>query len=293
MIRFFKYHGLGNDFPLIDLIAQPEIGLPDADFVRRICDRRFGVGGDGLLLMAPSGGAQAVRMIYFNADGGRAETCFNGLRCIALHAARTGRVKSCEAFEIASDAATIVAVVEDISGKVTTTMPGPIFDPVKVPHRGEGEVVEVEPNGERLRGMALSLSNPHFVVWREGGDLSSLNHDIEQLGGLISPPDERGLFPRGVNLEMARRVSENQVLMAVWERGVGRTLACGSGATATVCAGVRSSLLPSGQPVEVVMAGGSLKIEVPPSLDKAHVSGKATFVYSGELDDRFFVDSNT
>jgi len=219
-------------------------------------------------------------MIYYNADGSAAETCFNGLRCTALHAARSGLVRRGESFIVESPTGDVEARVADDSDMTTIELSGPTFSPSAVPIISDTPVIEtaIEVADMPLIGTALSIGNPHFVVFRGEGNLEKLNRDSNLIGGSVEKAD---IFPRATNFELARAVSETEVLMAVWERGVGPTLACGSGATATVCAGVKTGRLQAGVPVTVRMAGGDLHITVTPGLSRVSVQGGATFVFSG------------
>ena len=281
-ISFEKYQGLGNDFILLDIYAQPALGLPTPEFIRGVCDRRFGVGADGVLLFSREADPNGVRMVYFNADGSRAETCFNGLRCIARHAVRTGMMQTGQRFTIQSDAAPVEAVIRP-DGSVKTGMPGPSFAPADIPIAWSQEAIQQEFtfNGKRLTGTALSLGNPHFVIWEREKDSSGLNVIVTDLGAAV---EKSPLFPRGTNFEAASLVGDHEVLMAVWERGVGVTMACGSGAAATVCAGVRAGFLSPDTPITVKMAGGEILIQVEPEFRKIAVTGDAIHVFSGSLD---------
>lgn len=283
-LAFDKYQGLGNDFVLLDGDAAL-LDPADAELVRRLCDRRFGVGADGLLLAARPHSGGALRMVYYNADGSFAETCFNGLRCIALHAARTGRVRRGEEFIIESPTGDVRALVEEETDIARIELAGPSFVPAEVPILAEAEVIdaELEFSFGRVRGTALAIGNPHFVVWREGATLAQLRKESEKIGGAV---ERAPLFPRATNLELASVVDGSIVRMAVWERGVGPTLACGSGATATVCAGVREGRLPAGVPVKVLMAGGELTVAVAPDISRVIVVGGAAFVFSGSIEKR-------
>jgi len=281
-VLFEKYQGLGNDFILIDLAANPVVSIPQPDTMRRLCHRHFGVGSDGILLFSTTSD-RVVRMVYYNADGSRAETCFNGLRCIALHAVRTGLFKSGDEFTITTDADEVLARVEPDGNLVRLDIKGPSFKPSDAPITADHPVIdrELEFAGDKLVGTALSFGNPHFVAWVSEDDLDKLNQDVSRLGdAVVNSP----LFPHGTNFELAAYNGGDEVLMAVWERGVGVTMACGSGATATVCAGVAAGRLPTEQPVKVKMAGGTLTITVHPDLARVTVVGEAAHVFSGSID---------
>lgn len=282
-IRFDKYEGLGNDFVLIDRSVNPKIGPLEAEDVVRLCDRRFGVGADGVLLFSLEDNRLPVRMEYYNADGGRAETCFNGLRCIARHAVRRGVAALNEEFTILTDAGEVKATVSAGGEAVTTAMGGAVLEPERVPVKSEAPVVDrpLALKCGTISGTALALGNPHFVVWAEGGDLDVLNRKVAEQGDAV---EHDPVFPRGVNFEIARVVGAQEALMAVWERGVGVTMACGSGATATAIAGVATGRFTAGKPIKISMRGGSLTVQVTPDLTQVLVTGPAHHVFSGTLD---------
>lgn len=282
-LEFFKYQGLGNDFVLLDGDNALRLQPPRPEIIRRLCDRRFGVGGDGILLIIPTVGDEAIKMIYYNADGSFAETCFNGLRCVALHAVRSGRARPNEEFSISSPTGPVRASVNSETGDASIELAGPTFNPSLVPVNSGDEVIEKElafPFGN-LRGTALSIGNPHFVSWIEGATLELLSSQSKRIG---SDVENSSHFPRLTNFELASLRSPSLVEMAVWERGVGPTLACGSGATATVCAGVKSGRLPIGAPVRVHMPGGELSVQVTEDYRRVKVIGGAEFVFSGNID---------
>ncbi|MFN3821495.1 MAG: diaminopimelate epimerase [bacterium] len=162
-----------------------------------------------------------------------------------------------------------------------TLIPGPIFDPCKIPISAPEPRCEIRlSGGMTLQGTALSLGNPHFVVWKESIDLRTLIEEVKTIGGEI---EHHRIFPQRVNFELASQVDTHKVFMAVWERGVGPTRACGSGATATVCAGVFQGILPPDEDITVEMEGGSLQIKVSSDLSKVSVRGPAHWVFSGNF----------
>ncbi|MFH0764826.1 MAG: diaminopimelate epimerase, partial [Calditrichota bacterium] len=249
----------------------------------RLCDRRLGVGSDGVLLFERAETPALARMIYFNSDGSRAETCFNGLRCVALHAARSGVVESGQEFSIQSDAGIVKARVESGFNGVSICMAGPEFDPSRVPLHLDQPVIETNLDFDRfsLTGTALSLGNPHFVVWKEDSELDQLNRLIFEWGAEV---EHAVYFPARVNFEIASVVDPRTIHAAIWERGVGRTPACGSGATAAVCAGVKTGRLPVEQPIVVIMAGGRLTITPHTDLKQVSVTGEAAHVFNGQIE---------
>jgi diaminopimelate epimerase len=297
-IPFEKYQGLGNDFVLFDRYRHPEIPEPPADIIMRICNRRYGPGADGILLFdlnstgIPNDEQVEIRMTYFNADGSRAETCFNGIRCIALHAVLFDVAERRNPIKVITDAGTadlnVSKSVNIINMKIKQIVE---YEPSKIPLARDKKIIDnlIKVDNQELTATALSLGNPHLVAWDDTDNLDKLNLKIIEIG----PKVQRSmLFPVGTNFELAHLTDEDKILMAVWERGVGRTLACGSGATAVVCAGVASGRLKPGRPIQVIMAGGALVISAPnpenSSTDPITITGPAEHVYSGYLDERIW-----
>lgn len=256
-MQFSKYQGLGNDFILLDALDGAPPALPPAR-VQWLCDRRFGVGADGVLLIT-RGSAAPFRMQVFNADGSVAEMCGNGLRCVARYLRVHGAAGQA-AFAIETGAGVLDVVVED--DRVAVEM-GAARDDAPM---------TVEALDQRLSGRRISLGNPHFVLY---GDWSA------DAPGRLGPAVERhAAFPAGVNVSFARRLAERHVALRVWERGCGLTMACGTGACATVAAGWWSGTLPAGR-VQVDLPGGTLWIEGSP--DRLRMIGPAVEVYRGVL----------
>jgi len=293
-IPFEKYQGLGNDFVLFDLNLHPDTPEPDTEAIKRICHRRLSVGANGVLLFSlasenhADGQPMNIQMVYFNADGSRAETCFNGIRCMALHAVLSGVVTRKTSFNIITDGGNIVVSVDENLNLVKMeTFQLPRFEPSEVPVSSSNRIIDqlVEFEGFSLKGTALSVGNPHFVVWVDLDDLDKLNDEVLRLGPAV---ENAGIFPEGVNFELASQLSYDKLLMAVWERGAGRTLACGSGAVATVFAGIATGRCKDGQPIEVIMAGGKLVVTIPKLTGQANVKpiiieGPAEHVFSGSF----------
>jgi len=280
MLSFDKYQGLGNDFILFDRVHN-ELPVPNPAQIRRLCDRRFGVGGDGILLFERASDPAASRMVYFNADGGRAETCFNGLCCIALHTVRTSVAAPFSNFIIATDAGNVKAAVNIEAGLVEVELPGPEFKPDLIPTTADSENFELPlVNNRYVKGTTLSLGNPHFIEYRSEDNLDDLNRRVLDVGAEV---ERHPFFPRGMNFEAAFKVDDEDILMAVWERGVGRTLACGSGAAASVCAGVRRNILPANRPVKVRMTGGDLTVAIEADFSRVKIIGEAKWVFAGQV----------
>jgi diaminopimelate epimerase len=259
-LRFVKYHGLGNDFVLV------EGPLMDPARARAVCDRRRGVGADGVVtLLPPRTAGAAVTMHIYNPDGSVAEMCGNAIRCVAKHLADTRGLGG--AIRVDTGAGT----------KVCTLHRGPdgAVDAVAVemgPARLEGEE-EFQVGAERLRAVRVSMGNPHAVLFDDPTPARAAQ---------VGPPIERAVRG-GVNVGLARPGSRG-IDLVVWERGAGLTDACGTGACAATVAAVRRGDVAAGAPVEVRLPGGALEITVAPDLARVTMRGPATRVFAGEAD---------
>jgi len=269
-MRFTKMHGLGNDFLVVDERTHSGHNWPE--LARRLCDRRRGVGADGILLIgeASSGG---LRMRLFNADGSEAENCGNGVRCVALLAARQGLAGPRVTWE--TGAGPVVTLVRE-DGMVTVDMGSPRFAPAEIPVAVQGVDaldVDLELPGAVVRASCVGMGNPHCVVQVD---------DVEQApvgewGPLI---EHHRLFPARTNIEFVSVQSPRHVLQRTFERGVGETDACGTGACATVVALRRRGLVETA--ADVTLRGGTLHIEWPDG-GSVLMTGPAEAVYEGEV----------
>lgn len=264
-LSFHKYEGLGNDFVLIEADREDEVS---AELARSLCDRRFGVGGDGVLLVLPprSPGA-AARMRVVNADGSVPEMCGNGLRCAALHVARARALEHGELI-FDTDAGPKPCTIDDggAMGLVTVDM--------GVVRVGGAATLELE--GVRWELALADAGNPHAVTVQAAD-----RRTIDAVGPRIAT-DPR--FPAGTNVEFAT-FRGDEVDLVVYERGVGVTLACGTGACATVAVGVANGWVRAGQEVRVHLPGGDLSITVGED-GRAVMRGPARHVFSGRLEAR-------
>jgi diaminopimelate epimerase len=263
-MAFAKYEGLGNDFVVLDLAREADF---DARVVPALCDRRLGIGADGFLLVLPSEHARAAaRMKVINADGSVPEMCGNGLRCVALHLASARGPGDADLTVETDSGPRLCSVTRGAPGEASVEVDmGVVRFIEKRRLEVEGRVVDVA---------VVDAGNPHAVVLR-----SEPPADLDLLG----PPIARHpSFPRGTNVEvMALRGAEIEVL--VWERGVGRTLACGTGACAVVAEACREELVRSGEPVSVRLPGGVLVVTHQGSTGSTRLRGPARLVYRGEL----------
>ena len=276
-MRFVKMHGTGNDFVLLE--AQGD----ERDWPRlaqAMCDRHFGVGADGLILVLPSARAD-VRMRMFNPDGSEAEMCGNGLRCVAKYAVEGGLARPRDGRIDVETLAGVLAAQTSGDGRtverVRVSMGVPRFAPAEIP-----VLVDVEPPivglplevaGRALRLTCLSLGNPHAVHFLDGPVAA---FPLEEIGPLV---ERHPLFPQRVNFEVAQVLANDRIEARVWERGAGATLACGSGASAVMVAARVQGLV--GSTVDITLPGGTLAIEWD-GRGEVYLAGPAERVFAGE-----------
>jgi len=271
---FIKLHGLGNDFIVIDRRSSGE--APSADVARALCDRHRGIGADGVLSILPGNGR--ARMRVTNADGSIAEMCGNGLRCVAKF---LGDVDSnLRELTIDTDAGPRRCELVRENGRVVAAiaeMGAPILEPQKLPMDApagrfvQGDIA-VDGLREPLRGTAVSMGNPHLVLWDTPPERAA------ELGPKL---EVHPRFPNRTNVEFVR--AGNPVEVVVWERGCGLTQACGTGACATVVAGVLEGRLRAGEEIAVRLPGGVLGIRVAKDLSQVWMRGEVVEVFRGTL----------
>jgi diaminopimelate epimerase len=280
-MRFAKYHGIGNDFIMI---ADPQDELRmSGEFVRRLCDRHFGIGGDGVLRVAPGSDGPALFMDYVNSDGSLGEMCGNGIRCLAIFAREEGLIDSDEIEVDTRAGIKRVWILED--GRVRVDMGAPIFLPAGIPVRWEGTDAlhaKIELQDEIVEAACLSMGNPHAVLFVDDPDAVA----VDVLGPLI---ENHQMFPNKANVEFVTVESPDRVRMRVWERGAGETLACGTGACA---AAVASRLLrDADERMVVALPGGELDIEWTGGVATAApvlMTGSVTKSFVGEFDPQVY-----
>lgn len=276
--KFYKYHGAGNDFILFGPEFRP--GRLDAGCIERLCDRRFGIGSDGVLFILPPGGAD-FRMRIFNPDGGEAQTCGNGIRCLAKHLVDYGFTTRTE-FSIESKAGLHTCRVftgdDGRVGEVEVGMGRPDFDPgaVGLDRAGEFIAEAIERGGRGFRATALSMGNPHLVIF-EGLSLD----EVERIGPLF---ESHPLFPDRINVEFAEVTASQRIRATVYERGAGITLACGTGACAVAAAAAAERRIDPKRPVAIDLPGGALSVRFDPESGELWLRGPAVRVFEGTVD---------
>ncbi|MBX3208618.1 MAG: diaminopimelate epimerase [Labilithrix sp.] len=260
-LGFHKYEGLGNDFVVVEADRVDAVSIARA---RELCDRRLGVGADGVLLVVPpvTPGADS-RMVVINADGSVPEMCGNGLRCVALHVARRRGLRAGTlTFDTDAGAKPCAIDDEDERGLVTVDM--------GVVRWTEDVVLDLD--GDPWELALGDAGNPHAITRR-----AASRAEIERVGPRV---EKHPRFPSGTNVEFAVVRSPTEIDLVVWERGVGITQACGTGACATVAVAVAKGWSPAGTDIAVNLPGGALHIRMDPS-GHAIMRGPARHVFSG------------
>lgn len=270
---FTKMHGTGNDFVLLDALRQPVRVTPA--LARRLCDRRFGVGADQVLVLAKSPVAD-FKMLIYNADGSQVEMCGNGIRCLARYASERGHTRKRQ-MTVETLAGVRTPKIE--RGLVRVDMGAPVLDAAHVPTRAKGRVID-HPFSLTLRETTVDLSmtcvsmgNPHAVIFVE--DVSAV--PLEDWGPVI---ETHSFFPRRTNVEFVQVKDPDHARVRVWERGSGATLACGTGACAVAVAGVLTGRFH--RTVTLTLPGGDLKVEWAAD-NRVYLTGPAAFVFDGTL----------
>ncbi len=275
-MRFWKYHGIGNDFIVIDGTAG-DVAV-DTEWCKKMCRRNFGIGADGVLYIMP-GENTDITMRVINPDGSEAEMCGNGIRCVAKHAYDSGLVKE-KRFSIhtaGGDKEAKVTLGDD--GKVSTVavdMGAPILNGRSIPINHDGRFVNQTfmAGSLRLRGTTVSMGNPHFVTFTELSD-----EKIDRLGPEL---ESNAFFPNKTNVEFCR-IEDGEIYVRVYERGAGWTLACGTGACASAVTAALMGLAPYDEPVKVHLPGGTLNVTVMRDMDCIILEGPAELVFKGEI----------
>ncbi len=296
-IPFFKVEGLGNDFLVVDLRpGRPAAAInpspADPEVARALCDRNFGVGGDGVLAILPGDRGDA-RMRVINADGSEAEMCGNGLRCVAkvLHYSDPDLHRP--TLRIDTGAGLLECRVEESDGAraaITVQMGRPQLDPPKIPVAAPSGAPLVKRPMKALDRefsfTAVSMGNPHAVIFLDDSSLDLRTLATKYGSAIENDP----LFPRRTNVEFARvRVGASgpEIDLVVWERGCGITLACGTGACATVVAACLEGCAETDREIPVNLPGGQLRIRVasePGGYAGVSMRGPANIVFQAEID---------
>lgn len=294
-IKFTKMQALGNDYIYVDCFKQNLSGINLSNLAKKICHRHFGVGSDGLILVAP-GKVCKFRMIFFNPDGSEAEMCGNGIRCFARYLYDHGLSKS-KVQNIETPAGVIktqiikigmvrpfdrLMVLSKVEAQahhikdflIKADIGKPILERKKIPMKGEGDFCinqELKLNGKKVRINSISLGNPHTVIFVNGFD-----KDWKKIGFLV---ENHPIFPKRTNVELVKILSPKRIRLKIWERGVGETLSSGTGACAATVAGVLNNKLE--RKVEAEFDHGELQIEWNEKNGHLFMIGPAVETFSG------------
>jgi len=271
MNAFVKMHGLGNDFVVFDA-RDTAINLAPAQ-VKMIADRHFGVGCDTVVVIRPAGAQADANIQFFNADGSETESCFNATRCVArllLDERGLARVKL-------STKGGILTCSDAGKGLVMVDMGPPRLEWRQVPLASEVDTANfsLDVDGTTLTVSAVSMGNPHCVLFVPDAQKAP----VAQLGPRI---ETLPFFPNRTNVEFAQVLDQARIRMRVWERGVGITLACGTGACATAVAAMRRGLV--GRKVELLLDGGALAVEWRETDDHVLMTGPTAMPFRGRLE---------
>lgn len=282
-MKFTKMHGCGNDYVYVNGFEEHIDAEQKPELVRRLSDRHFGIGGDGVIFINPGKTAE-FEMEMYNADGTRAQMCGNGIRCVAKY---VYDYKLTDKTSITIESFGKVKYLEltlGNDGKVATVrvnMGAPILTAADVPVISENEQVideEIVVNGKSYKMTCVSMGNPHAVVFVD--DVADMkDFAIEQIGPYFENHER---FPERTNTEFVRIIDKNNVQMRVWERGTGETLACGTGCCATTVACVLNGLTDT--KVNVHVLGGEILCEWNREENLVYMTGPATTVYEGNVE---------
>ncbi|MBP3360172.1 MAG: diaminopimelate epimerase [Clostridia bacterium] len=275
--KFSKMQGIGNDYVYVNCFEEKLDNVNE--LAKLVSDRHFGIGSDGLVLIKPSDAAD-FRMDMYNSDGTQAQMCGNATRCVAKYVYERGLTdKKTITLETLAGIKTLELNADrGLVDTVRVNMGPPELIPSKIPVRSGKERFIDEPvcvDGKEYRVTAVSMGNPHAIVLVD--DPASV--DIEKIGPMF---ENHPLFPERINTEFTKVISRSEIQMRVWERGAGETLACGTGASATLVACCLLGL--TDRRAVLRLLGGNLEIEWNEADNNVYMTGKARFVFDGEFD---------
>ncbi len=275
--HFTKMHGTGNDYVYVNLFEEK---IPDPEKLAiQVSDRHFGIGSDGLILIAPSEKADC-RMIMYNVDGSEGAMCGNGIRCVAKYAYEHGIAKNTHmTVETKSGIKTLDLTVEgEKVVYVRVSMGQAILKPEQIPVKAEGDSFVAQPlvvDGKEYTVTCVSMGNPHCVVFTEGID----ELDLEKIGPKF---ENHEMFPDRINTEFVEVIDSHTLRMRVWERGSGETISCGTGTCAVTVAAVLNGHCQRGEEIEVQVRGGSL-FDTYTESGEVLMKGPAETVFEGAM----------
>lgn len=249
-IKLTKMNGCGNDFVIITEDEFRKANMPISEFAKKVCDRNFGVGADGLIIPKESTEAD-IAWDFYNSDGSVAQMCGNGMRCFAKYVTDNKLVDK-KQFSVKTLRGVIIPEILD-NGLIRVNMGEPILQPEKIPFKGKDALnATIKTGSETFKATAVSMGNPHCVIITDNNP----HHMAEMFGPAL---EQHELFPEKTNVEFVKIVSKNEIEMRVYERGCGITLACGTGSCASVVACVLNNLTEN--KVKVNLLGGDVTVE--------------------------------
>ena len=274
-MKFTKMHGLGNDYIYIDCTDNKYKIETPKELSKKLSDRHFGIGSDGLILIKNSDNCD-FKMQMFNADGSEAEMCGNGIRCVGKYVYDFGLTNKTEiTIETKAGVKDLKLNVENNRVKtVTVDMGEPILNKEEIPFISDSKFVELKVLDREFVFTPVSMGNPHAITFIKELD----TFDIDKYGKIVESDSH---FPNKTNVEFIEIIDKNNIKMRVYERGTGETLACGTGASASVVAAYLNNL--TDRTVNVKLLGGSLNINYNED-GHVYMTGEATTVFNGEID---------
>ncbi len=275
-MKFYKMHGIGNDYIYFDCFKN-QISNPE-QLSKKLSDRHFYIGGDGVILLCPSEIADC-KMRMFNADGSEGKMCGNGIRCVGKLARDLGYVDGDKCTVETLSGIKTLHFDFDEKGKVASAkvdMGRAELDGAKIPSVFSGKVISkpLSVEGREYNVTLVSMGNPHCVVFADPDGL-----DLEQIGKKF---ENHAAFPERINTEFVKVIARNELKMRVWERGSGETLACGTGACAVAVAAVLNGFCDKGKEILVHLLGGDLKIVY--TDERVTMTGGATLSFVGDVE---------
>ena len=276
IINFTKMQGLGNDFVILDYEEYEKTKAEMPVLARKLCDRHFGIGADGLIIINKNVSDADIGWFFYNSDGTVAQMCGNGIRCFAKYV--SSYIKKAE-FSVDTKAGIIIPKI-NADGLVTVNMNKPVLTPSLIPLNSPNNLnFNITANDVVFKANAISMGNPHCVIFTE----KDTKEFALKYGAEI---ENNPIFPEKTNVEFIKILSRDEINLDVWERGCGITLACGTGACASVVAGILNNLL--NKKVKVNLPGGVLYIEWDGSLNNTdknvYMTGPAEFSFTGQID---------
>ena len=274
-IKFTKMQGLGNDFVVLDYDEYKKTDKTPEELSLKLCDRKFSIGADGLIIVNPKVEDTDIGWIFYNSDGTPAQMCGNGMRCFAKYVTDRGFINK-KSFSVKTLAGVICPELLE-NGEIKVNMNNPVLTPSKIPFANENNLDFNLKSADKVFNLnAVSMGNPHCIIFTD--------EDTMKLAKTYGPEIEvNPLFPQKTNVEFVNINSRNEVTLSVWERGCGITLACGTGACATTVAGILRGYLDN--KVKVNLPGGSLNIEWTGNDENpnkpVYMTGRADYSFEG------------